>query len=277
MAVFDYLRVSLSRPIAGGLLELYGVEPEPKKSRAEWFEDAFSERRDFFHRGKQYSFLPRGDAEGFATGFFGRDNSGKGRAGPDDDFQEIQLENWDLAFFCINLASDSQIALMQYNGKVGSTRAIIIAFLESLLKHEDFRDWNPHVEFLTLESSFYDVAERYRGQITQLKFMFVPPNALQATEKINDLIKDAKEQVNAEILTHIYDDPKGKLDPRGEIIEGSVTIASRGGGSAEIKVGKRTVFSDRSSKRTEQVGKEDIPDPERPITILGFIANVFRP
>jgi hypothetical protein len=276
MAVFDYVRISLSKPQQTDLLALANDVTPEGVSRGAWLSQAFGVRRDFFHKGKMYSFLPKGDVEGFATGFFGRDNSGIGRAGPDEDFHEKQLENWDLAFFCLDLAPDSQIALMQYNRRVGSTRAIIYAFLESLVRKTEFRDWEPHVEFLTREDDFWSAAERFKGQITRLKFTFVPPNALRAEERVMDLVREAKESTNADALTHIYENADGDIDPSGDIVRGSVNVASRGGGSAEIKVGKRTVFSDAQSKQIEELPAKEIPDPEKPITITGFIRNFFK-
>jgi len=274
MAIFEHLRISLGRPSKPPLLEAAEVE-ETVRPREEYLRAAFSSRHDFLQRGEKFSYRPEPTNPDVLTGFFGREFRETSHSGPDDEFRPIDLQHWHLAFFALDLRDGAQIALMQRDHRIGSPRPILESFLTAIVRKDEFRDWMPHVEYISLEDDYWRAADEYRGRITKLIFHFIPPNALKSEERINDFIRDASEHAKAQTITHEYSDPNGGLDPNGDLIEGSVEIATKGGGEATMKAGKTTVFSSAKSVKKTSVTKKEIPEPQNKLSVQIILARLF--
>ena len=90
MPTFEKIRISLAE---AERTPMYGDQESQRRTRTQFFIDAFSERRDFLpSRGKaRLSFFPLEAPDGFIAGFFAREVHQKGRKGPDEAFQETDL------------------------------------------------------------------------------------------------------------------------------------------------------------------------------------------
>lgn len=275
MAAFEQMRVSLGRPEMPPLMVQSGHE-EKVRERRSYLEGAFAEGFDFLHQGRKFSFLPTDSLDGFVAGFFGREISEDSHAGPETHFSPVRLTHWDLAFFVLDLRPTSQIAFMQNNSKVGSPRPILESFFEALTQKEQYRDWQPYVQFISDTNTFWEVAERFKGKITRLSFTFIPPNALRSEERVMDFIRDAAEHANAQIVKHEYENRAGKLDPDSDLVRGSVEVATKGGGEAAIKVKSRTVYSTASRKTVIDVPSEEVPEPDDKPGVFSLIRRLFE-
>jgi hypothetical protein len=274
MAVFEHLRVSLARPGAGPLFDELPEKYVPR-DRLDYLTAAFSERRDFIHRQQIVTFLPSEAPAGYAAGYFGRPVTIHGHSGPEDHYEPTDLQTWDLSFLAIDLASDAQIALMQKNQKVGDPRALLKSFFESIRQMDGFSDYQIHVINLTSESSYFEAAEKFKGQITKIIFTFIPPNALRSEEKVAIFIKEASEDANNEILRHEYENRSGHLNPTADLLAGSEKVAAAGGGEAVMKSGRRTIFRSKDQKTKTSVSSEELPEAGNELQSLAFVARLF--
>jgi len=249
---------------------------EVVESRFEFLERAFGSRLDFLYQGRKFSYIPAERVGNVFSGYFGREKHESVHAGPDDQFRLTDLVRWDLSFFAIDLSETRQIAFMQRNDNVGSPRPVLECFFDDLGQIRGMRNWQAHVRYISDSATYWDAARRYEGRITKLAFTFIPPNALRAEERVMDFIRDASRNAQATLVKHEYENKQGRLDPNGELIEGSVKVATAGGGDAVIKVGKRMVYSTKTQKMTTDIPEDEIPEPTDKPKIRAIIRRLFE-
>ncbi len=191
--------------------------PEPIPDRTSYLRRAFGEPRNFSIRGRTYRFVPIAAPEGFVAGFFGRQvmfASFRPR-----DLSPTSLEGWDRSLFILDVAADSQVAAMQDVYRVGSPRNVLQNFLKGLTSEDGFRDYEPHVQYIVEQQSYWRVIEKYAGRITRIEFTFIPPNALRSTEEVMEFIKEASAEANSSVIKHIRE--RGwQVEPKGRFAEG---------------------------------------------------------
>jgi hypothetical protein len=275
MATLEHLRISLARLAPPPIVEILGAEDAPRP-RLEYLTLAFGEKRSFIHGQHVFTFVPMAAPTGFAAGFFGRGVKLKGKKGPDQNYVPETIQTNDSALFIIDLADNSQIAVMEHKDSVGSPKAVLDAFFVGLRKTDGFRDYEPHVKYIATEETFWTAVEAYRGRITQINFTFIPPNALKSQQLVMELIKEA-EAANSELVKHRYQSSTGKLDPKAPIIAGSVEVASQGGGETVVKSGARIIYSTSENRKTTDIPNDDVPkSAEESSLISGFIRRFFH-
>ena len=154
------------------------------------------------------SFVPMQAPKGYVGGFFGRESKISTHDGPDSKFKDLTLEGWELSAFVMDTASDSQIAWIQQNNRVGSPRPILGDFFDYHLQRTDFMDWRACVEYMEYEVEYWSVIKQYKRSISEISFTFLPPNALKIEDEMMKFLRKAKE-ANSETLTHTYHFPTG--------------------------------------------------------------------
>jgi hypothetical protein len=275
MATFEHVRISLALLETPPLITKMGAQKDPTPRR-DYLVQAFSEKRSFIYNRHKFTFVPMASPAGYAVGFFGRAVKQKGKKGPDQSYAPETLQTNDASLFILNLADDSQVAVMEHKNSVGSPKPIIAAFLYAVRRADGFGDYDPHVRYLSNEETYWSVVEEYKGRITQLDFTFIPPNALKSQQTVAEFIKQASQNANSDYLEHKYRSKAGKLNPKAPIVAGSVDVALKGGGEAVVKSGKKVIFSSSKSKMTTDVPTEDVPTSAEETRLLpGFIRRWF--
>lgn len=277
MATFEYLRISLARSEAPPIIEHINHDEAPI-SRRQYLSTAFDRTHSFIHGQHVFGFLPVAAPVGYAAGFFGRGVQLKGKKGLDQKYAPETIQTNESALFVIDLAGDSQIAMMEEKQVVGSPKAILDSFFLYLRRSDGFRDYQPHVKYIVKEETYWSTVEQYRGRITQISFTFIPPNALNSTQKVMEFIREASKDANSDLLKHQYENKAGRLNPRAPILEGSVDVALKGGGEALVKSGRKIIFSSSSSRQTSDVPNSEVPKSvEEASSIPYFIRKFFKP
>jgi hypothetical protein len=275
MATFEHLRISLARPASAPLLEQIGHEEAPI-SRRDYLAGAFGETRSFIHGRHVFGFAPMVAPAGYAAGFFGRGVKLKGKKGLDQKYAPETIQTNDSVLFVIDLADNSQIAMMEHKNTVGSPKAVLDAFLMSLRRGNDgLRDYEPHVKYISSEENYWSAVKRWQGHITQIDFTFIPPNALQSSQKVMDFIREASRDAHSDTLQHRYKSNTGNLNPEAPIIAGSVDVALNGGGETVVKSGGKIIFSSSESKMTTDIPSDEVPTSAEASLIPSFIRRIF--
>lgn len=273
MPTFEALRVSLARvPYSQGFFE----EQEPTQDRQVFFNEMLGVRRDFPHYKRRVTYVPIVTDPDFIAGVFGKEIYEKKRVGPDEWFDVTEDVNWPLAYVFFENTSDSQIAVVQYNNRVGSPRRILESLFKNYSTESRFRAFEPRVEYITSKDEFWATIKQYRGKITSINFTFLPPNALGAGEAVDRLVDAAYNEANSEETEVRLRNKDGKTRAEGELVETSVDRASRGGGEIKVKSGKKTVYSSSKHRRTQDVDDEEIPEPSAKEEIIKLGKNLLK-
>lgn len=275
MPIFEKLRISLA-PRAD--VPLLAGQEIPVRSRRDFLVAAFSERRDFLPaRGRsKISFVPIDAPNGYIAGFFGRQRRRKGHRGPDAAFSEMDQESWEISLFVLNLSFDSQVGWFENNNEVGSPKSLLESLFKYLMKNPHFTEYRSVVKYMDTEGEYWAAVRENRAYITKLSFTFIPPNALNMRQKVADFVKLANEQGHPSTQTHVYRSAPGQMDPESEILAASANIAMEGGGEAEVKAGKRTIYDSNSSRTTREIESNEMPTPEKPAFISIVIGRLFQ-
>jgi len=258
MAKFDFLRVSLSKPEAPLLDDVLKEEI----SRKEFFTAALSKQHEFAHHKRNFVYVPLANEGDLFVGVLSKHSTESINAGPDSKFEPVDVDKWNIAFLFFDVRDEKQIAVVQQNGKVStSTKYILESFFKTLSRQPPFSLWRPHVEYIASAKDFWAVAKEYAGKITALQFTFIPPNALRASEAVDELVRAASKEANSESVDMILRNPDGHLKPEGQLVESAVTTATRGGGEIKAKAGKKTIYSSTKNKVVEEIPNQDVPKP----------------
>lgn len=277
MAVFELLRLSLSIPTVGPLISDV-QRGEPKVSRDDFLRGLFSEKREFFHSGKLFTFAPSptnsiNDRQ--LSGYVGKQVEQEFQTGPEKLFAITKEKHWRASFVTIDISEDSQLLYFERRGDVGTAQAIIMSFIEQYIR--DFRgfSWHIDVEYLTVEESFWAAVSEHRGEITEAIFEFVPPNVVRGYDKLKELDRMLQQGSNSDSSAYVLKNKDGALDPKGEFIEGAVKYSSEGVGSIKLKRGRSVLFNSKKNRRSEQVAEELMPRGGEKAKILGLVARLF--
>lgn len=274
MPTFEKVRISLAE---AERTPLFGDQERQHRTRTQFFIDAFAKRQDFLpSRGKaKLSFFPIEAPEGYVAGFFAREVHQKGRKGPEDAFQETDLASWEIALFVMDLATDQQIAWMQLNSELPETKSLLEALFRSLSKNSSFSEWIAHVKHMDSEGNYWKAIKEYKDSITRLSFTFIPPNALNARQKVADFVKLANEQGHPDTQEHIYRADAGQMKPDSEILAASADIAMEGGGEAKVYAGRKKVYDSHDERTRMEVDEHEMPTPSNPTFVRRVINRLF--
>lgn len=274
MPVFEKVRISLAE---AERTPLFGDQEGPRRTRTQFFLDAFSDRRDFLpSRGRaKLSFFPVKAPDGFLAGFFAREVHQKGRKGPEEAFQETDLESWEIAFFVMDVATDQQIAWLQLNSDFPETKSILESFFKSISKNSSFGEWIVHVKYMDTDGHYWTAIEEFKHSITRLTFTFIPPNALNARQRVAEFVKLANQQGHADVQEHTYRAEPGQMKPESEILAASADIAMLGGGEARVYAGRKKVYDSDDGRTRMEVEEHDMPTPSNPTFVRRVINRLF--
>lgn len=260
MATFEFLRLSLSVPTMGPLDN--SKRKEPLVSRQQYIEWLFKTRIDFYYRRALFSFVPAESAAlppGCLAGFIGKQISEMENAGPETMFALRPHKTWKAAFITANANEGQQFVAVERRNDVGSSHSVIEHLIDARLSEYKSVAWHTDVEYVTQTRGFWVAASRYRGQITELRFEFNPPNGLKGFDKFKDFDRLAKAQTNSEKSEYALKNKQGAVSPDGEFVESAVEYASEGAGKAVLKKGNKKLYDSRESKKTATIPESVMP------------------
>lgn len=267
MPIFEYLRVSLAKSPP----TLFDIE----MTRQDFLREVFSQRWDFTHRKRVYTYDPIPDSGEYIGGIVGREIAELRNDGPDAHWNLIEQKHWPIAYLSIDLGEKEQIAAFQNHGRVGSPRGLLESLLEHVVKQEKYVRWRPSVEYVSSAADFWKAAEAFAGRISSLSFTFVPPNMLGAKEAIDNLVRAASDEANSEETELKLKNLGGHLTPSGDLVEASVSTATAGGGEVIMKSGKKTIFSSAKNRMTKEIDPEEIPKPSSIDQVRAFFKRLL--
>lgn len=155
------------------------------------------------------------------------------------NLEEERLDNWPAITVAINLNLDVQLMAVEKNAKVFKNTFTVARIIQDNVNRR-LRPWNlqAYIEPLFNENKFWDLVDRYKGRITQVKFELISPNMSQISKKLNLNLKALNQSTNTQKTNlQLNSDPDGSLtiSRDDKNIKDLVTYASEGGGNISIK------------------------------------------
>ncbi|KZL05528.1 hypothetical protein [Pseudovibrio sp. Ad26] len=274
MATFEYLRLSLSIPTIGDLVAALGRE-EPEISRQDYLKETFSKRRDFFHRGTKYTYVPihvDSRDNNFLSGLIGKPVVETVNSGPDSQFALTKSEHYKASFLCVDTAADQQVVAFEKRQDVGSAKPILSSMLEQVIRDRKSFSWHTDIAFISDSNDFWAAVEEYKGQITELKLEFYPPNGLRGMDGLRALNKVIVQETNGQSTEYAVKNKDGALIPEGDFVTEAIDYISEGPGSATLKAGKKKVYNSSDARKIKQVPESLMPRQSEPAKILGLLS-----
>lgn len=236
-----------------------------REGRQDYLMGVLNKRWEFTHRGSDLIYLPvqRGetDNDNIVFGRIGKRVRSTENAGPDEEFEALERLGWRASnlVFDISGSTDGQKAAVEDRGDVGKPLAILNALVNCINETLQDSGWFISVNAIIEQQSFWDAAEKYKGQITRAEFSYITPNVLGLRSKINERLKEYREKENAQTVSVVLSEPKGNLVLETEEVRDAVEYTSEGGGSTKLKVGREVVFDseDTAKARDYDTGTED--------------------
>lgn len=254
MALFEVIRISFS---PRDDMPLFGAtEGAVRLPRDILLSRMFSSDQTFMHRNQEFFYTQIVNDGRFFCGVITRRMKRVLNRGPMENFERNEEEDWPLSYIFIDIDSGSQIVLFQRSQAVQSPLMVLRSFVKC--RKMDLAGWNYYVEALVAQSNFWDVVAAYKGRITSLRFIFIPPNALRA-EEAADLFVRAAQEANPKEVKVALDNDEGQVKPDTPFGKGCVETASRGGGKYTMKNGKKIIFDSTKNPAVEPI--DDLPNP----------------
>lgn len=264
---YQYLRVFLTETSRPPILEYAGYLG-PRVTRTEFILNLFSQRIDFVHRGNPFVYMPIGEERAkdgkFLLGRMGRTVKSLENQPPETGFEEVVHTSWRAAnaVFDTRDHADGQKLALQFRQDVGKPLPIANSLAAAINETYSDAGWRVSINAITETSDFWDVARKYKGEITSATFTYVVPNVLRMRSQLNDDLKRGREKHNIEKYTETLENSEGNLILEGEDVEDAVNYTAEGGGSSKLKSGKRTLFDSQTHEKFKEIEINEALTPE---------------
>lgn len=266
---YHLLRASLSLRRKPPLLEMAIAPTDEQPSRSDFLRDTFSRRHDFMHRGTEYTYVFLGEDDGVLAARLGKTANVLEPQGPETGYEPAERRRHMAVNVFFDIRERQQILAIQGSNFVGRPSAIAGSLIRYLNDSDLDAPFVIDLGTINDPSSFWDVARRYEGQITNITFHFFAPNVLGLSGEIPDGMKRVRDRLNGRSATLSFNNPEG-LQLETDEIRGGVTYAVRGGGDVSLRRGKESVYSSR-----EKIKKVKIQyDEEVSSNFRGFLRRI---
>ena len=278
---YHYLRLSLLPKERPPILEAANAVP-PARSRQQYLRGIFNERIDFEHWKRMLVYVPVGVEDGpegpLMLGRIGRSIASTENAPPESGFEEITRPSWRAANVIIDTSDhpDGQKVAFQLHPNVGRPLPIAARLVDHLNEVNPDSGWLIEINLIKNQQTFWDAANRHRGEITLAEFTFVTPNILGIRSQLNKELKGKRERHNATSVTEALHNPKDNLDLDDAQVKDAVDYISEGGGKTKLKVGRETVYDSENEGRLVEVEDDEPLTRGNPSTWKRISSKLFR-
>ena len=268
---YHYFRLSvlpLDRPpILEAANSLPSISP-----RQQYLRSLFGQRIDFTHRKKTFVYVHIGTHESdgrlLFLGRIGRSIDAVENAPPEEEFEEITRPSWRASNVFIDISDqpDGQVIAFQHHYNIGRPLPIATSLTDHINRLNQDSGWFIEINPITDKQSFWQAVYQHKGEITSAEFNFATPNVLGIRSRLNEELKDKRQQHNATTVTETLRNPSGTLDLSGQDVEDSVEYISLGGGSAKLKAGRKTLYNSKRAEKMTEVKDDEPLTKENPST-----------
>lgn len=147
------------------------------------------------------------------------------------DIDKINQDSYPFSYIIVD--TDRQLFLIQKNSEISTNTETIIHAIEKIFSSFLIeKKVTLRLTPITESSSFWETVKNNQGKISSLEFEFLSPNFLGQSYKINELMKELKEETNVDSMKMIMKNENGNLTvfDRYPFFKDALEYISNGGG-----------------------------------------------
>ncbi|WP_156653214.1 hypothetical protein [Methylobacterium sp. Leaf111] len=223
------------------------------ETREDYIRSVFSRRIEFEHHGTAFSYIPIETdlITGAIVGKVGRQIRVPENAPPEEDFDEQLRDVWKASVIAVDPTPgrDGQKVSIQRDKKIGRSFSVLRSIAKEINKNF-LSPYTLEIQPIFSSQTFWEFAEKHKGNITSLTFDFVVPNGIwNADSHLKDELRSAGETMNAEEVTTTIKSETGIIT-NSPPVEEALAYIEKGSGSATAKTRDGLTYSStRKSKR----------------------------
>lgn len=240
----------------------------PDPTREEYLRNVFQQSRKFNFYGTEFHYVPEQiqAREDIIMARIGRPVTVEENRPPEEGLAETIHDGWKAVVVVIDPSEheDGQKVAVGDDPKVGSPVGLIRELVMSINEVMPHTAWDIEVEPITNPQSFWQFADRNKGQITHLTFEFVAPNMFGGSDDLSEELREFRKKENAEKVSITLSSKEG-LDTDTKRTQEAVDYVVKGVGkiTARTKLGRRF----NSAKKVASTKLEDKEMPDEPTLI----------
>ena len=179
----------------------------------------------------------------------------------EEGLEETIHDGWKAAVVVIDPThhDDGQKVAVGEDAMVGSPPGLIQALVATINEACPHTAYDIEVEPIVSAQSFWQFANRHKGQITNVTFEFVPPNMFGGSNNLSEELRQFRKKENAEKVVVRLISSEG-IDTDTDRTKESVDYIVKGTGriSAKTKSGLR--FNSTNKVATTMIDAKEMPD-----------------
>lgn len=233
---------------------------DSEETRREYLFRVFTQDRiDFIGREIPFSYVFIDSLDSFLAGRIGRQKSSMLTDGPETGFAHTRSDLWHAVNLFLDTANDpdGQKLVIGESQQVGKPSSIAQHLIDHINAANPSSRWRITVNSITESHDFWEVATRFKGQLTELELEFVAPNIFGGKDQTSDVLRRLRRENNSQTTDVRLKNPDGGLNPDSDSIRESLEYIKEGGGNARLRVGKRTVYNTKTTPKTKEVSPDD--------------------
>ena len=152
------------------------------------------------------------------------------------DINKINKDDYPFSYIIVD--TDRQLFLIQKNKEISTNSETLINSIEKIFSSFLIKkDILLHLTPITKSVTFWNAVEENMGKISSLEFEFLSPNYLGQTYKINELMKELKNETNTNSMKMVIKNEKGNLTifKKYPFFKNALKYISNGGGKWKMK------------------------------------------
>jgi hypothetical protein len=248
-------------------------------NRERYIRQVFAEEHVFEHYGSNYYYRPSEEQpqESVVFGLVGREVIVEENLPPEEGFTEWKHPAWKASVVVVDPVdhTDGQRVAMELDMQVGNPLKLFASLVDRINGVHQQAPFTIEVQPIVDTSSFWAWAERNRGNVTAVRFQFVPPNGMwSASSNIAEELRGIRNESNAEQVGVALTSDEG-LNTDSPPVQEAVDYIDKSGGkiTGAARGGRR--FSSTNAPQVETMPKDQ--DQARPLIerVVERIAAVF--
>jgi hypothetical protein len=223
LATFELHHLSLAARTQPGLFDA-------KLEKADWIRIAFSEQREFEHRGSNFHWVPYGRkvSDGEVIGVIERQYPIQHYESPEEGGKPTSSDIWQGAVVTIDPEhhEDGQKLAFEKGTKVGQPLAVLSSLIGTINTLPE-APYIISVKAIWDEQSFQTFATRHGNLLRSITFDFVVPNMFNLAGKLDEKLKEVGKDTGAQHVKLSLESPDGVKADAPEVQAG-VAYGSKG-------------------------------------------------
>ncbi len=195
------------------------------------------------------------------------------------DFNQERIDTWPPVVVIFNNHPDIQIIAVSKNTRAFSSGSVVAKILQrSIAPFLEMFGLSIYIEALFEKRDFWHLVEEYQGDILYVNFELISPNMANISKSLEIDLKQIAIDTNSHRTNLKLNSSEGsalELDQDNKTLNSIVDYASKGGGTAKVKVrGLSRII--HTSKCVQQISVEEFSVENPSPALLKHLLSIFK-